>query len=216
MRQRHFRRRFLAICGCLCALVSHAQQPEDHLVPATGYYTDRWASYHARLQDVLCAGLSNKPLARVIAQPALRLEYVVSVDQKEGKYYLTYRLPQTSIWGAIQKKSDEKIEVKTQTLELTEATATALAQLFSVAIAQTKYPKPMARAITDGETYTFVTFERWAGFRAGEIWSPPTGTRMGRLVAVVESLRKATAQPQPLPAALLQEIAQLAAALRAE
>lgn len=216
MRQRRFRHLFLTICGCLYALASHAQQPEDHLVPAAGYYTDRWADYHSRLQEVLCAGLSNAPLVRVVAQPALRLEYVVSVDQKDGEYYLTYRLPQSSIWGALQKKSDEKIGVKTQTLELTEAAATALAQLFNAAIAQTKYPKPVVGESTDGETYTFVTFQRGAGLRAGETWSPPTGTRMGRLVAVVESLQKATAQPQPLPTALLQEVAQLTAAFRAE
>jgi len=212
-----FRSLLLTACACLYALIGHAQSPDDHLQPAAGYYTNGsplLGPYYLKVQEVLYAGLSTAPLARVVTLPSFQVEDVISVDQKASKYYLTYQAAQKSIWHALQAKTNEKIVVNTQEIEITPEAATAIAALFNAALSQMRYPEPSMSMGKDGTTYTFITVKQWAGLRAGETWSPPAGTRMGRLVAVVESLRKATAQQQPLPAALLQEVAQLTAALR--
>ncbi|MBO2012661.1 hypothetical protein [Hymenobacter negativus] len=202
---------FLTLFGCICALVSHAQQPEDHLEPAKGLYTDGFPDYYLKVQEVLYAGQSGRPVFRVVALPSLQLEYAVMAERRAGKCYLTYQLAQHSIWHALQAKTGEKIGVTSQVIEISDEAATALSQLFNAAVAQTHYPKPAMTMQSDGNTYTFITFQNGIGPQAGETWSPLAGTHMGRLVAVAESLRKATSQQQPLPASLLQEVVQLTA-----
>ncbi|MBF9221784.1 hypothetical protein [Hymenobacter ruricola] len=199
-----------------------AQAMEDHLLPSQGYFASyaHERPYYPKVQEALCAGLSDTPLARVVVLPSFSPEYALSLEEKAHKYYLTYRVCLTSAWGALQRKETKPVAVSTVTVELGAPAAVAVASAFNKAILQTKYPAPTEgfSVRLDGTTYAFITFQRGVGLQSGETWSPVAGTKMGKLVAIVETLKKVTITPadQPLQAELLQQARQLLATLEAE
>lgn len=205
-----FRPFWWVLSGCVCTGTVYAQAPEDHLRPAKDYYTSGMADYYVKVQAVLSAGLQGRTMARVVVLPSLSPEYVLSVDQQADKYYLTYHsVHQTSVWHELQAKTGVTPSVDAKTVELRPDVATAVTQLFAAALDQTRYPKPTETSslYSDGTTFTFITHQRSIGWQAGETWSPPKGTRMGQLVALVERLRQAaiTSATPAAQTALLEE-----------
>jgi len=187
-------------------------QPDDYLRPSPGYLVSPTyaAGYYPKLREVLYAGLSDSPTARVVVQPSFAPEYVVSIDQQAGAYYLTYRVCQTSLWSTLAHKG-QSVAVTTKTVAVSQALATAIARSFNAAIAQTKYPGPVQRLGFDGTTFTFSTFRPGIGLQGGDTWSPPAGTHMGALVALADRLKQLVIMPnnQALLLDLLQDARQL-------
>ena len=192
-------------------------QPDDYLRPSQGYLISPAyaADYYPKLREVLYAGLSDSPTARVVVQPSFAPEYVVSIDQKAATYFLTYQVCQTSLWSTLAHKG-KLVEVTTKTVEISQTLATAIARLFNAAIAQTKYPGPVQRLGFDGTTFTFSTFRPGIGLQGGDTWSPPAGTHMGALVDLADRLKQVVTMPsnQSLLTALLRDAGRLTTELK--
>jgi hypothetical protein len=206
------------LAGSVVTLRVQAQAAEDHLQPAKGYYTSGQAAYYSKVPEVLFAGLHGTPLARVVVLPSLLPEYMLSLDRQADKVYLTYQsTQQTSLWHELQTKSGVTPPLETKVVELQPEVATALTHLVSLAVGQTRYPKPTDTVTmrNDGNTFTFLYMQPHVGWQAGETWSPPAATHMGRLVGVVEHLRQLAmgAPSAGAQAALLVESTQLRAEL---
>jgi hypothetical protein len=209
---------FLIGCCSIYAWSAQAQQAEDHLQPSQGYFFSYpyAVSYYPKVQQVLSAGLADIPLARVVVLPSFAPEYVVSVDKKGLKYYLTYQVCQASLWAALQKKG-KPVAITTKSAEVSEELATVIQQTFNTAIAQTKYPKPVMQMQSDGITFVFSAFQSGIGLQGGETWSPSTGN-MGALVTLVDHLKQFASTPadQQLQRDLLQEANQLIVKLKGD
>jgi hypothetical protein len=207
---------FLFGCCCFYVLSAQAQQAEDHLQPSQGYFFSYSyaASYYPKVQQALYAGLSASPLARVVVLPSFAPEYVVSIDQKGPKYYLTYQVCQASLWAALQQRG-KQVAIATKAVEVSQELATVIQQTFNTAIAQTKYPKPITQIRSDGTTFVFSAMQRGIGLQGGETWSPSAGN-MGALVTLVDHLKQVANTPadQQLQRDLLQEANQLTAKLK--
>lgn len=194
-----------------------ALQADDHLQPTPGYLVSYSyaTSYYPKLREVLYTGLGDSPAARVVVQPSFTPEYVLSIDQKEQTYYLTYRICQASLWSTLAK-TGKLVAVDTKAVELNPKLAKVIARLFNTAIAQTKYPGPVQRVGFDGTTFTFSAFQMGIGLQGGDTWSPPPGTHMGALVALTDHLKQLVAVPndQALLTTLLREAEQLTTELK--
>lgn len=212
-----------ALCALLFsfhALASQAQQRDDHLVPTEGLLTSYSGQdqYYSKVRETLYAGLSENPVALLVVLPSFEPEYVLSIDQKGSKYYLTYNQAQKSIWSASQAQGSPKVEVEAKSVEMSKEAATTVGELFNTALDQVRYPAPVMSIRGDGTTYTFIAFRAGNGIRAGETWSPGVKTKMATLVAVAESLKELAATPtnQQLEQDLLQQAKQLTTELRAK
>ncbi|MBJ6108862.1 hypothetical protein JAO73_07575 [Hymenobacter sp. BT523] len=184
---------------CCWSFDSFAQQAKDHLLPSDGYFTSfaHERAYYPRVREVLCAGLTDTPVAQVVVLPSFTPEYVLSLEERAAKYYLTYRICETSVWASLQDKSQPPVSVKTTTVELNPPAAQAVASAVAQAISQTHYPEPStSRSLGfDGTTYDFSHFQLGVGLQGGQTWSPRAGTKMSDLVALVTTLQKITAVP---------------------
>lgn len=202
------------------AFASQAQQKEDHLLPTKGLLTfySGQDQYYSKVREILYARLSENPVARLVVLPSFQPEYVLSIDQKANKYYLTYNQAPKSIWSTTQAQSSSKVEAQAKSVEISKQMATTVGVLFNTALDQVRYPAPVMSMRGDGTTYTFIAFREGNGIRAGEIWSPDVKTKMATLVAIAESLKELAATPtiQQLEQDLIQQAAQLTTELKAE
>ena len=189
----------MGYCGPLAGqvhqYVGQARGYADHLLPPKSYFADdNWHhAYYKAVREALCAGLSDEPLARVLVLPSFLPEYVLSVQRTEAGYSLTYRVCQPSVMGTYEDHLP--VRVHTTTVPLSPAVAGAVARVFTAAVAQTRYPVGHSGNGLDGTRYTFAAYERVVGFRSGERWSAPTGTRMRALQDLQETLRQIALTP---------------------
>lgn len=212
---------FSATVGCSGPLVGQvppsvgrAPGYADHLLPAESYFAnaDWHHAYYRAVRESLGAGLSDEPLARVLVMPSFLPEYVLSVQRNGAGYSLTYRVCQPSVYQTYE--SHLPVRVRTTTVPLRPAVATAVARVFTAAVGQTRYPTGGSDDGFDGTRYTFITYERTAhfvGFRSGERWSPPATTRLGALVQLQATLRQLALTPtnRLVEQRLLQQAQQL-------
>ena len=202
-------------CGWCFSFDAFAQQAEDHLLPSEGYFTSyaHQRDYYPRVRDVLCAGLTDSPVAQVVVLPSFTPEYVLSLEKRAATYYLTYRVCETSVWASLQEKRRASVSVRTTTVELSQSAASAVINAFTQAIYQTHYPAPSEthRLESDGTTYHFSLFQRGVGLQGGQTWSPREGTQMSDLVDLTTTLKKVTAAPADvqLQTALTQQAQRL-------
>ncbi|WBA44367.1 hypothetical protein [Hymenobacter canadensis] len=186
-------------CCWILSINASAQQGKDHLVPTEGIFTSysHEQAYYSRVGDVLLAGLTDSPLARVVVLPSFSPEYVLSLEQRAAKYYLTYRICQTRVWSNYEKTPAIRIQVNTTTVELSKPAALLVAKAFKQAIAKTRYPAPSKYHDngSDGTSYHFSHFQLGIGLRGGQTWSPEKGSKMSDLVALTTTLNKVAAAP---------------------
>ncbi|WP_236705171.1 hypothetical protein [Hymenobacter sp. AT01-02] len=159
--------------------------------------------------------MSDSPTARMVVQPPFAPEYVVSIDQQAGEYYLTYQVCQANLWITLARKGTA-VAITTKKVAVSPALATAIARLFNAAIAQTKYPGPIRRLVFDRTTFTFSTFQPGIGLQGGVTYSPPIETHMGALVALADRLKQLVSMPydQALVTDLLEGAERLTAELK--
>ncbi|MBO2007903.1 hypothetical protein [Hymenobacter negativus] len=206
-----------SVLCCAYPLVGHAQHVDDHLEPSRGglFEDRRYQPFHTAIQQVLFAGLSDKPLARIVVVPAFAPEYLVSVEQNAGTYTVISRVCQQQVRAALREHPARRVTAQTRMATLPEPLATAVVAVIRQALSQTQYPAPAPRYQLDGTTYYFMAFQRWAGWWNGQTWSPDSDTRMRALVELVAHLKELTADPsnQQRQVDLNQEATQLMARL---
>jgi hypothetical protein len=184
----------LLACACLwgSSLAGQGRPRYDHLEPTSGYFDsyDFHHGYYRVVRDVLCAGLPDDPLARVFVLHSFQPEYVLSVEEKDRRYYLTYRVCKASVWVRLAKQDPRPVPVHTVRVPLQSPVALAVAHAFNAAIGQTRYPAGRSQSGLDGTRYTFVAFQVGIGLQGGETWSPRPQTRLWGLVKLQETLRQ--------------------------
>ena len=197
-------------CGSLAGQVRPGY---DHLEPTPSYFDsyNYEHSYYQAVRNVLCAGLPDDPLARVFVRRSFQPEYVLSLEEKDQHYSLTYRVCRSSVWVRLAEKNHQPVSVHTSRVPLRPPVARAVAQAFNAAIGQTRYPTGGSQSGLDGTRYTFAAFQRGIGMQSGETWSPRPQTRMWALVELQKTLRLVALTPTNglLQQHLLQQAQQL-------
>ncbi|MDO7846827.1 hypothetical protein Q5H92_10700 [Hymenobacter sp. M29] len=185
----------------------------DHLEPAPSYFDSYnfQHTYYQAVRDVLCAGLPDDPLARVFVRRSFEPEYVLSLEEKDRRYYLTYRVCRRSIWVGLAEKNRRPVPVHSSRVPLRQPVALGVAQAFNAAIRQSRYPAAGSQSGMDGTQYTFTAFQLGIGMRGGETWSPRPQTPMWALVELQKTLRLVALTPTNglLQEKLLQQAQQL-------
>lgn len=186
-----------AAYACLLSLAAlllssrpgRAQGPGDHLVPPAGTFVARGNASEVLLRRQLRLDSVQAPLAMVVVQPAFEPAYGLWVEHLAGdQYRLTYRAV------AAASGQTQASRPLSSTCLLDPALAQALADLFAVALAQTRYDTFQGLR-GDGTTFTFIAFQAGSGLRSGEVWAPAPATNMGLLVEIAAGLREAATTP---------------------
>ncbi len=148
----------------------------DHLVPVNPYP----GGWHVRYTDLLRSRLKlDSPfLAKMVVKPSFSGEYAVRLLESKDKnpldtsnqFFLTYSAASKNIWYSMpennDKKQQQKVSVATTTVEIPEALAVRIQQLWKRMLFQTRYFETNA-AIADGVTYEFGIW-----YHYGEAHSP--------------------------------------------
>ena len=165
-----------------------AQKGFDNLEPVAGFFGiyDFEFEYYSKVKKVLFTGLSDSPEIRFQVFPSFSSEYVLDIEfnQEDNTYYLVYHIAETSIWDTDNWGT---IEVNSTKKPISKEAAELVKRLFEKAILKTHYPE-RPRMGNDGTTYYFSVKEY--GQRTGKVWSPSKGTKMSKLVAVGQILKK--------------------------
>lgn len=209
---------FFLLAALLGAASPAWAQVDDHLTPPDdALLHPAAAAYRASVGRKLKVKLAHSLLVQVVVFPSFKPEYLLSVEQTSlVQYTLTYRLAQQSIWEASQPKmpanvtflnqygapvappkpraAPDSIPLTTYQVELQPRLAQALADLFTVALAQTHYANDHTIRI-DGTQFTFSARDSFASYRSGESWSPTPNSNMGRLVEIVAGLQELATNP---------------------
>jgi hypothetical protein len=159
---------------------------EDHLIPeeglfSTASFTDK---YFISVKNCLFPGLNFDTQARLIVLPSFSNEYVLSVDKKGNKSYLTYRVADEQIW----QSKNRNVRYKELEIPVDDELASDLQNLLSLAISKTKYSNNSVSGC-DGTDYYFSTFILGEGVKCGKAWSPNT-ERISELVVIFDWLRE--------------------------
>lgn len=180
----------------LFMIISQVAKAQEHLEPVNGYLTSynfQNESYSLKRVHLL-DGYDDNPLARVFVLASFSPEKVISVDKVKDTYVLSTRTFTRQL-ETIKQNKNAKVERIESKKEIDKKLAILLGEIFFRVINETKYPKVEYRIINgkearlvgrlgfDGETYIFSTFQNGFGIRAGQIWSPDSGTAMAELVA---------------------------------
>ena len=192
----------LSLTGLLLGLAAAPLHAQDHLVPATGYFSsyDYASGYYSKVQQILLKGLTDSPMLRVVVVPSFAPEYVISLEQTNQTYTLRCVESRTSIWGAVQTKSAAPVGVESHAAVISPETARAVAEAFNAAIDQAHYPAPATRRIlTDGVVYHFVSFRVGLGLREGTAHSPAHGSNLALLVQLTGRLQQLALQSAGQP-----------------
>lgn len=185
----------------LLSLVAVPLHAQDHLIPATGYFSSySYASeYYPRVQATLLKGLSNNPVLRIVVLPSFSQEYVLSLEQQARTYTLRCVKSRTSIWEALQQKKPLPL-TDSHAATLSPEAARAVAEAFNAALDQTHYPSPKTRRVVmDGVNYHFVSFRGGLGLREGTAHSPTRGSNPALLVGLTEQLQQFALQSSERP-----------------
>ena len=175
---------FLSIILCSLYLVTNAQI--DLLEPATGFFSSysHEDEYYPRVKKIFYDSLQYNPEARIIVMPSFSQEYLVSIDVKNRKTYLTYRIAKNQVWI---NKTKENLKCTEYKMELDNSIAKSLHELIFTATSKVKYPdQPISGS--DGTTYIFIAFETGYGLRSGKTWSPPDCGKLHELIEIVDWL----------------------------
>jgi hypothetical protein len=169
---------FIGLCLCTNAQL-------DNLEPEPGFFSslNTQYSYFPKVKAVLCDSLQYDTEARVVVIPSFSQEYLVSIDSKNGKTYLSYRIAKKRIWKI---RSKGLMDCEKYRISFDSSVAKKIHELFFLATSQVKYSNNQIFG-EDGITYFFISFEIEYGIRSGFTCSPKTEKMLG-LVEVAEWL----------------------------
>ncbi|MGI4865576.1 MAG: hypothetical protein ACRYFZ_16765 [Janthinobacterium lividum] len=166
----------------------------DFLKPVDGYFSKNSDEYHLRVRETLLVDFSSTPLAGLIVLPSFAPEYALWIGKDWRRHYAVYRVGKTSIWQTSQQPLAAPVNFYTCNAELPPELAQALATVFWAALGQTRYPGN-ERITLDGTSYYFTAFRAGSGSRIGQTWSPNSSLRLGKLIALAESVIQHLTQP---------------------
>ncbi len=164
-------------------LYSNAQT--DNLQPEKGIFSGYsfMDQYYIAVKKVLYDSLPVNPDLRVVVMPSFSPEYLISLDSKGSKTYLTYRIAKQQIWQI--PKPNDKVEFKNYRIEFDPVISKKIQELFVLAISHAKFDN-LPDGL-DGTTYIFTTYKHGYGLIGGQAWSPRT-EKLSGLVAIAEWL----------------------------
>jgi hypothetical protein len=165
------------------ALFSNAQP--DNLQPEKGLFSGYTFldQYYSAVKKVLFDSLSLQTDLRIVVMPSFSPEYLISLDTKESKTYLIYRIVKQQIWQI--PKPNDQVKFNNYEIEFDPSITKKIHELFVLAISKSKFD-----CLTDGldgTTYVFVIYENGYGLIGGQTWSPRT-EKLSGLVAIAEWL----------------------------
>jgi hypothetical protein len=175
---------FTILIFSFVSLKSYSQT--DNLQPQTGFFSGftHQDSYYPIVKKILFDSLPNNADLRVVVLPSFSPEYLISIDSKGSKTYLTYRIAKQQIWNFPKPKNDQ-IKFNQFQIQLDSSIAKKIHELFFLAISNAKYSTRDAGV--DGTSYIFITFKNGFGLIGGQTWSPRTDKLSG-LITITEWL----------------------------
>jgi len=189
--------KFLILLFLLCNVEhNYGQDSEDHLQPVGSIYDiyNYEFEYYSKVRKVLFKELTDSPSMRFQVMASFTPEHVLDIDfdKDNSKYYMIYHICEEEIW---YNEKWEKIKVKKFKTEIDKESFELIKSLFSIAIAQTKFPENEIIGF-DGADYYF-SINKF-GLKSGTVWSPPSGTKMRKLVDIGYELIKLTQSEKEL------------------
>jgi len=121
---------------------------------------------------------------RVVVLPSFSPEYLISLDTKNGKTFLTYRIAKEQIYQFPTTKNDQ-VKYNNYKIEFDPSLAKKIHELFFLAISKARFKSGLDGV--DGTSYVFITYEPGYGLIAGQTWSPRSEKLLG-LVVIAEWL----------------------------
>ena len=179
------KRLILALLVIGPSLIAKAQV--DNLQPETGYFSglNPQDSYYPVVKKVLFDSLSYYTDFRVVVLPSFDPEYLISLDTKNGRTFLIYRIAKKQIDNSPGTNSD-KVQFSTYKIQFDPSLTKKIHQLYFTTISKAKF-SPLESGV-DGTSYFFMVFHQSYGLIGGQTWSPTTG-KMGELVAIADWLK---------------------------
>jgi len=176
----------LTIILIFAGLLLRSNAQSDNLQTETGFFSgfSHQDSYYPIVKKILFDSLSYYTDLRVVVMPSFSPEYMISLDSKDGKTYLTYRIAKQQIWH-FPKPDNDQIKCNNYRILFDSSISKKIHELFFLAISKARFDiRPSA---VDGTSYIFITFENGYGLIGGQTWSPRT-EKLSGLVAIAEWL----------------------------
>lgn len=162
----------------------------DNLEPVNDIFNiyDYQFEYYSRVRKILFERLGDQPEIRFLTMPSFTPENVLDIEynREKDKYFLVYHICEEMIW---YNKKWDRIKVTEYRKEINKESADLIKTLFKTAILKSKFNEERFLGL-DGVNYYFSYYE-W-GSKSGSIWSPNSGTKMGRLVNIGNELIQLT------------------------
>ena len=167
----------------------HLSAQTDYLEPVkdVNTYKGELRDYYQSAFILLSKGFQRQPHARYLAFPTFSPEYALSVEQRQGKYYLLSNTLSANSWNA--KARQEKVAVISRSILISKSLYVALGDLYRIATSQIQDMDGYGGGV-DGMNYYFFSSDANGKQLAGRKWSPEGGTLMQRLVLISESAYK--------------------------
>lgn len=164
----------------------HLSAQTDYLEPMkdVNTYKGELREYYQNAFALLSKGFQKQPYARYVVFPTFSPEYALSVEQRQGKYYLISNTLSSNSWNA--KERQEKVAVISRSIVISKVLYGVLGDLFRVATSQIQDMDGYGGGV-DGMNYFFFSSDVRGKQLVGRKWSPESGTLMERLVLISES-----------------------------
>jgi len=168
----------------------------DHLVPANSAFS--WnAPYHQKVIKVLGKGFEKSTSFRMIAIPSFQSEYAIAGQISNGKYYLRYIEAKKHLWRYENSDKPPKnypknytdVKVFVSKTEVKKSTHDLLKEIWEKMLLEVRYPEEPNVGL-DGATFHFATRVGGRGVLEGQIWSPPSDSKCGKLVKITSLIVK--------------------------
>ena len=156
----------------------------DYLEPVRSLstYKGELGEYYRSVFSLLNTGFQKQPYARFTAIPSFSPEYAMSVEKKNGRYFLISNTLSRTYWQA--EKGTVKVETKS--VAVSPSLYRSLGAIFHIATEQIQDLDGSSAGL-DGVVYYFSSTNEKGKERMGRKWSPEKGTLMERLVLVCQS-----------------------------
>lgn len=156
----------------------------DYLEPVRPFstYTGELGEYYRNVFSLLNKGFKQPPYARLSVIPSFSPEYAMSVEKKDGRYYLVSNTLSRTYW----QSEKDTVKVETKSLEISSSLYHSLGAIFRLVTTQIQ-DLDGSTAGLDGVVYYFASTDAKGKEVMGRKWSPAKGTLMGRLVLVCQS-----------------------------
>jgi len=164
------------------AFCTHAEESPNHLEPESGPFFGVPHLYDSREIGLLQSRLPFGDI-RVFIAPSFVPHWAISLDCSNGRLTIAHIRVK-----AKNRNQKHQYTVRLDEVDLESRVTTRIATLINRHLAEVRYP-PTFRAVLDGETYHFASFDKQAGIRYGTTWSPE-GEPLASLIALVYALEQ--------------------------